>query len=85
MPTRDTWGKSDLQKVVKVYQVDKPTSKGSEVIMQLNRICLLLVDKMESLEANNVAIMAEKSLADKSLLEMKKQDHVLQEEKKLNK
>ena len=53
--------------------------------MQLSWICLLLIDKMESLEANNVAIMAEKSLADKSLLEMKKQDHVLQEEKKLNK
>ena len=48
--------------------------------MQLDRKCLLLIDKMEILEANNVAIMTEKSLAEKSFLEMKKQYHALQEE-----
>ena len=69
MFTYDIWGKSDLLKVVKAYQEVNPTSKGSEVILDLIRICLMLIEKVEVLEATNVALMSKKSLVDKSLLE----------------
>ena len=80
MPTCDIWGKSDLLKVVKGYQAENPTSKGSEVILNLNRVVLMLIEKVEVLEATTVALMTKKSLIDKFLLDIKKQGNKMQEE-----
>lgn len=55
------------------------------MLFNLNRICLTLIEKVEVLEATNVAIMSKKALVDKALSETKKEGNKLQDEWKTEK
>ena len=51
-----------------------PQSKGSEVIANLYRIIMVLIDKVVRLESANIILVAEVSSVDKALLEMRRQE-----------
>ena len=74
MPTRgsseDVWGKQALDDIVNAYLTSAPQSKGWKVIANLNRIIMVLIDKVKSLDSSNIILMAQKSSVDKSLQEM---------------
>lgn len=55
-------GEASLDNAMKAYLGDVPTTKGSEVLNNLHKICLTLKEKIENLEATNVTLMAEKAL-----------------------
>ena len=60
------WGTTALDEAIKAYQATTPRKCSLEVINRIHTICLVMVHKIENLEAKNMQ-------KEKTMIEMKKQ------------